>query len=215
MVLRWVKNDAKAQAALNHRSIGDITGTNLEQVLYDRSKMIEKADVEQTKLSYPSKLVDGSKQPFLERASVKYITVRSEHFILRGDHEEKLMKEALVWAERALRVVAVAFPKDGGFNPNVGTWLTDWAYFVAKDTYKQILKANSDMVSNLEWKLEHTSTSGLSNSQAAVKVGATGNRQVLFDAVVRNVAQAYKCICMICHEKFMFTKIFFIADFFY
>ncbi len=191
MVLRWVKTDAKAQAALNHKSIGDITGTDLEQILYDRSKMIEKAVVEQTKVSYASKLVEGSTQPFLERANMEYITIRSEHFTLRGDHEKEMMKEALEWAERTLRVVAVAFPKDGGFNTDVSRWLTDWAYFVDKDSYKQILKANSDMVPNLAWKLEHTSSSGLSNAQAAIKVGATGSRQVLFDAVVRNVAQAY------------------------
>lgn len=191
MVLRWVKDDAKAQAALKHKAVGAVTGTDLEQVLYDRSKMIEKVVVEQTKVNYPSELVPDAKQVFLGQAGVTYKTYRSEHFVLRGDEEEAIMKEALEWAERALRVMAVAFPKDAGFNSNVSTWLRDWAYFVDKKTYQQILKANAHMVRDLEWALEHTSTHTLASDQAALRIGATGNRQVLFDAVVRNVAQSY------------------------
>ena len=81
----------------------------------------------------------------------------------------------------------VAFPQDGTFNSNVGRWRTDWAYFVDKESYQQILKANPTLVPNLDWKLEHTSTSGL----GPIVVGVTGNRQTLFDACVRNVAQSY------------------------
>ena len=43
MVLRWVKDDREAQEALEHRDVGGVTGTELEQTLYDRSKLIEKA----------------------------------------------------------------------------------------------------------------------------------------------------------------------------
>jgi len=191
MVLRWVKGDAKAQAALKHKAVGAVTGTDLEQILYDRSKRIEKAVVEQTKIKYPVEVLADSKQVFLDQAGVTYKTYRSEHFILRGDLEEPMMKEALEWAERALRVVAVAFPKDGGFNSDVKRWLRDWAYFVDKKTYQQILKANAALVQDLPWKLEHTTTSGLFSDQAALKIGATGSRQVLFDACVRNVARSY------------------------
>jgi hypothetical protein len=191
MVLRWVKNDAKAQAALKHIAVGAVTGTDLEQILYERSKMIEKAVVDQTKVDYPSELVPDSKQVFLDQAGVTYKTYRSEHFTLRGDFEEPMMKEALEWAERALRVVAVAFPKDGGFNTDVKRWLRDWAYFVDNKTYQQILKAHGARIPDLEWRLEHTSSFTFGDPQAPLRIGHTGNRQVLFDATVRNVAQAY------------------------
>jgi hypothetical protein len=191
MVLRWVKSDAKAQAALHHKAIGEISGTDLEQIVYDRSKMIEAAVVEQTKIKYPSKLVPDGKHPVLEKAGVKYITVKSEHFILHGDHEQKIMQEALEWAERTVRVVQKAFPKDGGFNTDPRRWLREWGFFVEKDTYKQILKANADLVSNLEWSLEYTTSTTLISSQSAIRVGATGNNKVLFDACVRRVAASY------------------------
>lgn len=60
-----------------------------------------------------------------------------------------------------------------------------WAYFAAKEVYKQILTANK--VPELEWKLEHSSTSGIGNTV----VGATNGKQTLFDACVRNVAQGF------------------------
>lgn len=180
MVLRWSKDDVEAQKALAHREVGGVTGTDLEQTLYDRSKAIEKIVAEQAVVKYPCERVTAPQEP-LDRAQVKYISLKSEHFLLHGDpQQEEALKQALEWAERAVRVVKVAFPWEGRIGGN-------WAYFTAKDTYKQILRANADKVENLEWRLEHTSTSGIDG----LAIGATGSTQVLFDAVVRNVARAY------------------------
>ena len=180
MVVRWVKDDAEAQKALDHHEIGGVTGTDLEQTLYDRSKAIERAVNEQTAVDYPVETVD-TKNPVLEQAQVQYVTVVSEHFQLSGDpDQEQHLKEALVWAERALRVVEVAFP-----------WQTEvrgkWAFFVAKETYQQILRAHANQIPDLEWMLEHTSTSGIGDTV----IGATGGVQTLYDAAVRNVAKPY------------------------
>ena len=113
MVLRWVKTNAKAQAALNHTEIGAVSGTDLERTVYDRSKMIEKAVTDQAAIDYPVETVEDSPQAYLDRAKVPYITVRSEHFTLRGDpEEEQHLREAAVWGERALRVVQAAFPAE-------------------------------------------------------------------------------------------------------
>ena len=181
MVLRWVDNDAEAQKALAHVEIGGVTGTDLEKTLYDRSKLIEKAVEEQSKTDYEVKEQPGAECKPLLAAQVKYVTVTSEHFTLHGDAEElESLKEALRWAERTLRVCKVAYPWD---EPE-GKSPADWAYFVDKETYKQILKANN--VPDLQWKLEHSSTSGIGNTV----VGSTNGKQVLFDACVRNVAQA-------------------------
>lgn len=180
MVLRWDKTDEDAQEALEHREVGGVTGTELEKTLYDRSLAIEVAVTEQAAMEYPVEQVER-KVPVLDRAQVPYVSVASEHFVLHGDPEQlPKLQEALVWAERALRVMYVAFP-----------WKVDlrseWAFFSSKDTYKQILRANADQVPELEWKLEHTTTSGIGN----LVVAATGSTQVLFDAAVRNVAQPY------------------------
>lgn len=180
MVLRWTKDDAEAQKALEHHEVGGVTGTDLEQTLYDRSKAIEKAVAEQSRAQYA---VETKKvaQPALDKAQVPYVSVASEHFLLHGDPaEEEHLKEALQWAERALRVVAVAFPWQAEVRG-------EWAYFVAKDTFKQVLRANADKVPNLEWTLEHSASAGIDG----LLVGASGGVQVLYDAAVRNVARAW------------------------
>ena len=180
MVLRWVEKDEQAQKALEHHEVGGVTGTGLEQILFDRSKMIEKAVEEQSKIDYEVKRVEGVECPPLDRAQVKYITVRSEHFTLHGDPEEEdNLLEALKWTERALKVCEVAFPWPHG----IDQWPSS-ASFSAKETYQQILKANQ--VPDLEWRLEHTSTCSIGNTHIA----HTGGPQVLFDNEVRNVSRA-------------------------
>lgn len=184
MVLRWQNDDKQAQTALEHREVGGMTGTALEQTLYERTKLVEKAVAEQTKTDYPVQKVEDRKVAELDKAQVKYLTLTSEHFTVHGDvEEEKNLGEALRWAERALQVVRVAFP----WKFEAKTWPREWAFFVAKDTYKQILKANVEKGPDLDWRLEHSTASGVGK----LYVGATGNAQALFDAAVRQVAQVY------------------------
>jgi hypothetical protein len=66
MVLRWVEKDEQAQKALEHHEVGGVTGTGLEQILYDRSKAIEKAVEEQSKIDYEVKRVEGVECPPLD-----------------------------------------------------------------------------------------------------------------------------------------------------
>jgi tetratricopeptide (TPR) repeat protein len=180
MVLRWVDKDEQAQKALEHREVGAFSGTGLEQTLYDRSKMIERAVEEQSKVDYEVKKVDGVECPPLDRAQVPYITVQSEHFTLHGNaEEEENLLEALRWAERALRVCKAAFP----WPVPEERWGVSWASFTAKETYQQILKANQ--VPELEWRLEHTSTCDIGD----VIVGHMNGPTTMFDNTVRNVAR--------------------------
>ena len=182
MVLRWIDDDEQAQKALAHIEIGGVTGTELEKTLYERSKMIEKAVEEQSKVDYEVKEASGTECKPLQQAQVPYVTVTSDHFTLHGDASElENLKEALRWAERTLKVCKVAFP----WEVQVEKWPSDWACFTAKETYQQILKANQ--VPDLAWKLEHTSTSGIGNTVVA----ATNGKQVLFDSCVRNVSRGY------------------------
>jgi len=180
MVLRWVKEDGEASAALAHKEVGGLSGTDLEQTLYERSKMIEKAIEEQAGVDYETEVVTSAKCEPLDRAQVPYVTVKSEHFVLHGDQEDEAnLHEALMWAERTLKICQVAFP----WGAPDGKWPNEWAFFPAKETYQQVLKANQ--VPNLEWRLENTSTCGIGNTVVA----ATSGKQVLLDAAVRNVAR--------------------------
>lgn len=180
MVLRWSKDDVEAQKALEHHQVGGVTGTDLEQTLFDRSKMIEKVVAEQSAIDYPVAAVEV-KEPVLDRAQVKYVSFKSEHFLLHGDPgEDEHLKQALVWAERTLPVVAAAFPWQAEVRGKS-------AFFVSSDTYKQVLNAHADRLPDLKWMLEHTATAHLDG----LEVGATGSAQTLYDAMVRNVARAW------------------------
>ncbi len=182
MLLRWVDDDEQAQKALAHIEIGGVTGTELEKTLYDRSKAMEKAIEEQSRVEYDVQQVTDVQCKPLDQAQIKYVSVRSEHFTLHGDPDqlENLMT-ALKWAERTLRVCKVAFP----WQYQDSKWPEEWACLTAKEAYHQVLKANQ--VPDLEWKLEH----GASDTIGGTEVTNTNGVQVLYDACVRNVAQGY------------------------
>jgi uncharacterized protein YkwD len=182
LVLRWVDDDEQAKKALAYVEVGAISGTELEKTLYERSKTVEKAIEQQSKVDYEVKQVDGLQCEPLDRAQVKYVSVQSEHFTLHGDPDQaENLITALQWAERALEVCKVAFP----WQYADSKWPNEWACLTAKETYHQILKANQ--VPELEWKLEH----GASDVIGKTEVTNTDGVQTLFDACVRNVAQDY------------------------
>jgi hypothetical protein len=193
MVIRWDKTNTKAQEALEHREVGGVTGTDLEQTIYDRSKMIERVVATEARKNYATEPYQGS-NAVLDQAQVEYVSVRSEHFILHGDPgQEEMLNEALVWAERALRVCNEAFPWHPFAQPvgsSTGATSSDsvlWesAYFLGKDTYVQILEAHAGRFGDVEWMKENSSTSQLDG----LEFGATSNAQTTYDAMVRDVAQ--------------------------
>lgn len=185
LVLRWNEDDKEAQEALQHREIGTMTGTPLEQTLYDRSKLIEKAIEDQTRADYPVDVVTDLPCPPLDRAQIKYVIVRSQHFTLYGDPAEvDGMKEALKWAERCLQVCKVAFPWQIDVEQR---WPLDWVCFTSEDSYKQTLQANADKVRDLEWKLKNKVSTAIDR----VLVSPPGNQKGMFDFCVRQVAQGW------------------------
>lgn len=180
MVLRWVDDDAEAKKALEYVEFEGHSGTDLEKTLYDRSKAIEKAVEVQSKTDYEVSQVTDVQCAPLDRAQVKYATVRSEHFTLHGDADQvENLCNALRWAERTLRVCEVAFPWEG---PK-GKWPGEWACFATKENYEQVLRANQ--VPELEWRLQNSISANVGN----VSVSPTTGVQVLFDSCVRSVAR--------------------------
>ncbi|NUP96401.1 MAG: hypothetical protein HUU28_09580 [Planctomycetaceae bacterium] len=193
-VIYFTPTDESAKKALEHKPVAGFTGTELEQTLFDRSKMLEAIVVEETKKDYPvEERPETDRNVLLDKAKVVYRTVKSEHFTLRGDFELDLLKEAAVNAERALRVMRKAFEGANGFQDNSARWLTDWAYFKDKETYVQILNANADLMSpdELKFRVEQTAGCGLGNQQVAIDLNVAGNEQGILDGAVRSVAQRY------------------------
>ncbi len=193
-VIFFAPDDKDAQEALEYKPVAGLTGTDLEQTLFERSKKIEKVVAEEAHKDYPVEVLgDDATQPFLEKAKVSYHTVKSEHFIVRGDFEVELLMEAARYAERAIRVMDVVTEGYDGFNRDPNRWVRDEAYFQDKSTYVQVLQANADLTTpdNLAFLVENTRGTTLFTSGVALGISAPLNEQGVYDGAVRSVAQAY------------------------
>jgi hypothetical protein len=191
-VIYFTPDDAAAKAALDFKPVAGLSGTDLEQTLYERSKMLEKAVVDETKKDYPVEARPATDtNPLLEKAKVQYATVKSEYFTIRGDFDLDLLKEAAVNAERALRVMQAAYAGLSGFQTDPKRWRTDWAYFKDKETYVQILNANADLMTpaDLKFRVEQTSGCAIGGKGVSLDLQAAGNEQGILDGAVRSVAQ--------------------------
>jgi hypothetical protein len=197
-VIFFRPDDEEAQAALNHQPVAGLTGTELEQTLYERSKKIERVVAVEARKDYEVEvLAEPIAQDLLVNAKIDYITVRSEHFTIHGDFGPELLVEAAKNAERAIRVCNVTFEGYEGFSTDPNRWIRTWAFFQDKDTYVQVLKANSSLIddaSRLKFLIENTRGSALSSDRTlakALRFSAPQNEHGVYDGAVRNVAQAY------------------------
>jgi hypothetical protein len=196
-VIFFDPDDKSAQEALDHQAVAGLTGTALEQTLYERSKKIEKiVEVEARKDYEVTVVTEPVKQALLETAKFNYITVQSELFTIHGDFEPELLIEAAKNAERAVRVMEVVVDGYEGFNSDARRWVRTWAFFKDGDTYAQILNANSDLMTpkELEFRVKQTRGCQLSSDgtiATALNLSAPQNEQGVYDGAVRNVAQAY------------------------
>lgn len=194
-VLYFDRDDKDAQEALNHQAVAGLTGTALEQTLYERSKKIEEIVEVEARKEYEVELLETKlAHPYLEKAQLDYFTVKSDNFTIHGNFEPEMMVEAAKNAERAIRVMEVVVDGYEGFSDDPRRWVTTWGFFKDKDTYVQILKANSDLTKSekeLKFLIEQTSGTTLNGPEGPLRISSPNNEQGLYDGSVRNVAQAY------------------------
>jgi hypothetical protein len=194
-VIFYTPDNEEAQAELQHKPVAGLTGTDLEQVIFERSKKIEKIVADEARKEYPVEVQpDTDKHPYLEAARVPYQTVRSEHFTVRGDFDVELLKQAAQYGERAIRVMQVVTEGFDGFSTDPKNWVREWAFFQDSETYKQILTANAELMTpeDLKFRIEHTGGCTLGNTvQNALEISAKANEQSVNDGAVRNVARSH------------------------
>jgi hypothetical protein len=196
-ILRYAPDDADAKKSLELVDVADgLSGTSMEQQLYQRGVKVNDVVEREGQKTYPvERLPDTDRHPVLEKAQVEYISVKTDHFILRGDFDEDLLKEAGIWAERAYQVIKVAYEgHEEMFLEDTAKWrVTQFAFFKSPDTYKQILNANKHMFRSQEafkFILEHTGASSLGN----LRFGAAAGKNRVYDGAVRSVAHSYSVL---------------------
>lgn len=196
-ILRFAPDDGDAKEKLELVKVKDgLSGTSMEMELYKRGvKVADAVKVEGAKDYEVKRLPDSDKNAILEAASVPYISVKSEHFIIRGDFDEAVLKEAGVWAERAYRVIKTAYEgHERMFLSDTEKWqFTQFSFFKSKDTYVQILNANRDKFSSdkqFKFTVEQTGGTGLGN----LRISTAGSKPRVLDGAVRAVARSYSAL---------------------
>ncbi|MHC4514814.1 MAG: hypothetical protein ACYS5W_14060, partial [Planctomycetota bacterium] len=83
--LRFLPDDKVAMEGLKFKQFGGLSGTSLEQGLYERTKLMQKLIKRELKKKYPvTKLPADERHPVLEKSSIKYEGYKSEHFVIWG-----------------------------------------------------------------------------------------------------------------------------------
>ncbi len=188
--LRFIPGDKAAQAALDFKPLAGaagLRGVDLEQRLYERSKMMEKAVQREVKKTYPvTKLAANQRHPILEKSKIKYEGYKSEHFVVWGNLEPDVLQNAAVYAERAYAFCEEAMPEKDGFHPK-STWIDNYAFFGKKEDYQQILRANEDLCGgNLDFMLKNTAATNLGTpGRNGLQFGALSGISTVYDAAVR------------------------------
>lgn len=190
--IRYLPDDEAAKAALDHKPVEGLSGTDLEKTLYERSKLIEAAIEAQFKVDYPvEELPASDRSEVLDNARIDHKSVKSEHFIFRGDFDLENMKESARHAERAIRVVCEVFKDAPGFFTDADRWPISEVLFVSsQEVFQQVLDANTDRYQgdqkDYEWTREHSSSANLKPN---IRLVAAGTEKVMYDSAVRRVAQ--------------------------
>lgn len=145
--LRFLPDDKAAMAALEFKPVASgLSGTALEQRLYERSKLMEKIVQRELGKQYPvAKLPDSERHPLLARSDVKYEGYKSENFVIWGNLEPEVLKNAAMFAERSYTFCKEVMREEDGFQRNTQL-VNNYGFFKDKADYVAIVDANADAI---------------------------------------------------------------------
>ncbi len=187
--LRFIPTDKAAKAGLDLKAFAGpsgLSGTDLEQRLYERSKIMEKAVKRELKKKYAvTKLPASERHPVLSKSSIKYEGYKSQNFVVWGNLEPEVLKNAAMYAERSYAFCKEVMPEADGFHPK-GTWLNNYAFFKDKADYRAIVDANAGAFGErLEFTRKMFATVIDSGGNRLQFGGAPAGAARFYDAAVR------------------------------
>lgn len=195
--LRWAPTDQKAQQAVGVETWEGVSGTPVELALLRRSRSFDRSIAELVERQFPVETVD-LRDERLDNAGVSYTAVRSEHFVVFGDHEPEVLREAAVWSERALAFCTEAFAPP----PGAGSWpwppkmplTTRFAYFKDRATWAGVVEKNASSIPNAKFVVEHTSGCNVGSGKDGIFLSGYPEPPVVHDHSVRRVVQQYSLL---------------------
>lgn len=189
--LRFVPSDAKAQAAAGVQNFEGITGTAAELQMLKRSRAMERALTSLVETDF--KVAPAAhKEPRLDKASVAYTAVESEHFVVYGDYDPAVLQQAAQWSERALAFCQQAF--DGEAWSKRATVTRQFAYFSTKAVWAKVVEQNRGSLQDPDFILKHTNACTIDQGRTGLHLCGIDMPDTVFDFAVRRVVQEYSLL---------------------
>ncbi len=179
--LRFLPNDAKAQALAGVRQLEGIAGDDLDLAVLERSRRFERTLTQLMTQPFAATPVD-EKLPMLDGLGIAHAAVKSEHFTVFGTWDVAVLQEAAAWAERALAFCGVAFAGVDGLPPRQVS--TTFVFLRELDPWQQLVRKHA-RPRDVDFLLENTK----SNEFDGIETAAADTRELVFDLAVRWVAQ--------------------------
>jgi len=194
-VLRFQSGDPKAQQGAGLKSFEGLVGTELDMTLLKRSRVMDRAITRLTDAKYKVEPC-SQKEPHLDAGGKPYSAVKSEHFVVYGDWDAPVLMQAAEWAERSLAFCAEAFAGYSHWPPKVEL-TTQFAFFKQRATWVEVVKKNAGALggaSAVDFIVEHTGSCSISSGKGGLWLSGQEDEPVMFDYVVRMVAEQYSMI---------------------
>lgn len=189
--LRFVPDDAKAQAAAGVTNFEGISGTAAELQMLQRSRAMDRVLTRQVETAYKVEPVE-QKEPHLDKAGVAYTAVRSEHFVVFGDYPAATLQQAAEWSERSLAFCKEAFAGEAWSKRAAVT--QQYAYFSTREAWAKVVEANRSLLPNPDFTLKHTSSCNLGGGRTGLHLSGIDTEETVFDFAVRRVAHEYSLL---------------------
>jgi hypothetical protein len=188
--LRFLPGDKGAQAGVGVQMYEGVSGSETDITILKRSKLMERAVTKQTATKYKTEPCTD-KHPALDKAKVAYIAIKSEHFVVFGDWDEAVLRQAAEWAERSLAFCQEAFAGCDGF-PTKAPLPHQFAFFTKVERFQEILKANADVIGvRLDFLLQHVASCEVGGGKEPLFLCGMEGDSTVNDYAVRMVAQKY------------------------
>lgn len=187
--LRFNPADADAGAATGVKNFEGFFGAEAEIAILKRSRTMQRKVAELAQRTFPVEaLGPDQKQKHLEKAGIPYKGFKTANFVVYGNHDVDVLKEAAMNAERSLQFCKDAWDGVPGY-PHKFAIVKEMVFLNSREGYHKLLQANENVLGaeGLKFNLEHTSACNLEGTQVIGTEHAPG----VYDEAVRWVVWSY------------------------
>ena len=194
--LRFLPEDSEVRTAIGHKSFAGMSGTENEEKLFERSKLMDEIVKRELRKKYKVEPVPDAEQlSFLKKAEITCKCFKSEHFTIWGEWDDAVLIEAAQYSERALAFCKEVLTGSARFSDRFVA--PNFVYLKGHDPYVKVLRSNSEMFaprSNLDFLIKNTGSTAIGRGAERSHIVGARAVQLVNDAAVRFVVQAFSAL---------------------